>query len=78
MNQRIRKMMTIHKALHPRNNIDRAFVSRKRDNKVASIDNCVEASILDNYIKIATKIASNNTDNIATNRKRRKTRKTRK
>ena len=29
MDQRTRKLMTMHKALHPRNNVDRLYVSRK-------------------------------------------------
>ena len=30
MDQRTRKLMTIHKALHPRNDVDRLYVSRKK------------------------------------------------
>ena len=29
MDQRIRKLMTMHKALHPRDDVDRLYVSRK-------------------------------------------------
>ena len=29
MDQRTRKLMTMHKALHPRENVDRLYVSRK-------------------------------------------------
>ena len=29
MNQRTRKLMTMHKALHPRDNVDRLYVTRK-------------------------------------------------
>ena len=29
MNQRTRKIMTMHKALHPRDDVDRLYVSRK-------------------------------------------------
>ena len=31
MDQRTRKLMTIHKALHPRDDVDRLFISRKRE-----------------------------------------------
>ena len=31
MEQRTRKLMTMHKALHPRDNVDRLYVSRKED-----------------------------------------------
>ena len=29
MDQRTRKLMTMHKALHPRDNVDKLYVSRK-------------------------------------------------
>ena len=46
MDQRTRKLMTIHKALHPRDDVDRLFVSRKeRGRGFASIEDSVEASI---------------------------------
>ena len=31
MDQRTRKLMTVHKALHPRDDIDRLYVSRKKE-----------------------------------------------
>ncbi len=54
MEQRTRKLMTMHKALHPRNEIDRLYVSRKeRGRELASIEDSVDASIqrLENYIE---------------------------
>ena len=39
MDQRTRKLMTIHKALHPRDDVDRLYVSRKEGGRgFASID----------------------------------------
>ena len=46
--------MTMHKALHPRNNVDRLYVSRKEGGKgLASIEDNVDASIqrLEDYIE---------------------------
>ena len=34
MDQRTRKLMTIHKALHPRDDVDRFYASRKREEEV--------------------------------------------
>ncbi len=54
MNQRTRKLMTMHKALHPRNDIDRLYVSRKeRGRELASIEDSVDASMqrLEDYIQ---------------------------
>ena len=75
MDQRTRKLMTMHKALHPKDDIDRLYVSRKEGGRgLASIEDSVDASIqrLDNYIKkykggliTATR---NNTDNTIANR----------
>ena len=46
MNQRTRKLMTMHKALHPRDDVDRLFVSRKEGGRgLASIEDTVDASI---------------------------------
>ena len=60
INQRTRKLMTMHKALHPRDDVDRLYVSRK------------EGGRLEDYIEkhkggliTATR---NYTDNIKTNR----------
>ena len=75
MNQRTRKLMTIHKALHPRDDVDRLNVSRKeRGRGLASIEDSVDASIqrLEDYIEkhdggLFTAIR-NNTDNTVDNR----------
>ena len=34
MDQRTRKLMTMHKALHPRDDVDRLYVSRKRRKRI--------------------------------------------
>ena len=52
MDQRTRKLM--HKALHPRDNIDRLYVSRKEGGRgLASIEDSVDASMqrLEHYIE---------------------------
>ena len=54
MDQRIRKLMTMHKALHPRENVDRLYVSRKEGGRgLSSIEDSVDASIqrLKDYIE---------------------------
>ena len=54
MDQRTRKLMTMHKALHPRDDVDRLYVSRKEGGrKLASIEDTVDASIqrLEDYIE---------------------------
>ena len=46
IDQRTRKLMTMHKALHPRNDVDKLFVSRKEEGRgLASIEDSVDASI---------------------------------
>ena len=53
MDQRTRKLMTMHKALHPRDDVDRLYVSRKEGGRgVASIEDSVDASIqrLEDYM----------------------------
>ena len=46
MDQRTRKLMTMHKALHPRDDVDRLYVSRKKGGRgLASIEDNVDASI---------------------------------
>ena len=67
--------MIIHKALHPRDNVDRLYVSRKEGGRgLASIEDSVDASIqwLKDYIEkyegeLITAIR-NNTDNMIDNR----------
>ena len=74
--------MTMHWALHPRDDIDRLCVSRKEGGRgLASIEDCVDAAIqeLDNIKKKKEKLinaANKSTGNIRTNRKITKTRKT--
>ena len=75
MDQRTRKLMTTHKALHPIDDVDRLHVSRKEGGRgLASIEDSVDASIrrLKDYIQkhdggliTATR---NNTDNTMDNR----------
>ena len=46
MDRRTRKLMTMHKALHPRDDFDRLYVSRKEGGRgLASIEDNVDASI---------------------------------
>ena len=54
MDQRTRKLMTIHKALHPRDDVDRLYVSKKQGRRgLASIEDPVDRSIqrLEDYIE---------------------------
>ena len=54
MDQRIRKLMTKHKDLHLRDDIDRLYMSRKKGGGgLTSIEDKVDASIqrLEDYIK---------------------------
>ena len=54
MDQRTRKLMNMHKALHPRDNVDRLYISRKEGGRgLASIEGSVDASKqrLEDYIK---------------------------
>ena len=53
MDQRTRKLMTMHKALHLRNDVGRLYVSRKeRGRRLASIEDSIDASIqrLEDYM----------------------------
>ena len=75
MDQRTRKLMTMHKALHRRDDVDRLYVSRKvGGRKLASIEDSVDASIqrLEDYIQkhdggLITALR-NDTDNTMDNR----------
>ena len=54
MDQRTRKLITMHKALHPIDDVDRLYVSRKQGGRgLASIEDTVDASIhrLEDYIE---------------------------
>ena len=74
MDKRTRKLMTMHKALHPRDDVDRLYVSRKEGGRwLASIEDSVDASIqrLKDYIQkkggLITAIR-NKTENTMNNR----------
>ena len=46
MDQRTRKLMTLHKALHPRDDVDNLYVSIKEGGRgLASIEDSVDATI---------------------------------
>ena len=54
MDQRTRKLMTMHKALHPRDDVDRLYISRKEGGRgLASIEDIIDASIqrLEDFIE---------------------------
>ena len=54
IDQRTRKLMTMHKTLHPRDSVDRLYVSRKKGGRgLVSIEDTVDASIqrLEDYIE---------------------------
>ena len=69
-----RKLMTMHKALHPRDDVDTLYVPKKEGRGLSSIEDHVDASIqqLDDYIlKCGGKLITdtrNNSDNMRTNR----------
>ena len=75
MDQRTKKLMSMHKALHPGDNVDRLYVSRKEGGRgLASIEHSVDALIqrLEDYTEkheggLITAI-KNDTDNTVTNR----------
>ena len=75
MDQRTRKLMTMHKALHPRDDVDRLYVSRKEGGRgLVCTEDSVDASIqwLEDYIQkhdggLITAIR-NGTDNTMDNR----------
>ena len=67
--------MTMHKALHPRDDVDRLYVSRKEGGRrLASIEDSVDASIerLEDYIEKHERgrvtATGNDTDNTNSNR----------
>ena len=75
MDQRTRKLMTMHKALHLKDDVDRLYVPRKEGGRgLASIEDSVDTSIqrLEDYIEnhergLITAIR-NNTDNTIDNK----------
>ena len=74
IDQRTRKLMTMHKALHPRDVVDRLYVSRKEGGRgLACIEDSVDASIqrLEDYLQkhdggLIT-VIKNDTDNTMDN-----------
>ena len=68
MDQRTRKLMTMHKTLHPRDDVDRLYVSRRKGRRgLANIEDSVDTSLqrLEGYIeKCAGRLTAtgNNTD----------------
>ena len=71
MDPRTRKLMTMHKALHPRNDVDIQYVSRKEGGRaLISIEDSVEASIqrLEKHVGSLITATRNDTDNTKTNR----------
>ena len=75
MNQRTRKLMTMNKALHPRDDVDRLYLSRKEGGRgLAGIEDSVDTSIQrfeDNIGKHGGLITAirNDSDNTMNNRK---------
>ena len=75
MDQRARKLMTMHKTLHPSADVDRLYVLRKEGGRgLASIEDSVDTSIWrpEDYIqkrggRLIT-VTRKNTDNMRTNR----------
>ena len=75
MDQRTRKLMTMHEALHTRDDVDRLYVSRKEGGRgLASIEDSVDGSIcrIEDYIEkhdqgLVTAIR-NDTDNTMDNK----------
>ena len=75
MDQRTRQLMTMHKALHPRDNVDRLYVPRKEGGRgLAIIEDSVDTLIqrLEDYIEKHERglimAIRNNTDNTIDNR----------
>ena len=70
MGQRIRKLMTMHEVLHPRNDIDRLYLSRKEGGRgQTSIEDCIYASTqgLKDYAKKSKEILITATNNSINN-----------
>ena len=74
MDQRIRKLMTMHKALHPRDDVDRLYVSRTEGGiGLASIEDSFDTSKqrLEGYTEKSEGLITatrNVNDNMKTNR----------
>ena len=75
MDQKTRKLITMHQALHPRDDVDRPYVSTKEEGRgLANTEDSVEASIqwLEDYIKKHERVlitaTRNDTHNTMANR----------
>ena len=75
MDQRTRKLMTMHKALYPRDDVDRLYLPRKEGGRgIVGIEDSVDTSIqrLEDYIEKNRRglltATRNNTDNTIDNR----------
>ena len=80
IDQRTRKMMALQKALHPGNDIDKHYLSRKRSRGIPNFKECVDASFqgLDEIKKRKERLitaVSDNTGNLRQHKKATKTRK---
>ena len=79
IDRRTRKLMTMHKALHPRDDVDRLYVSRKRGGRgLTSMEDSVDALIQrleDSIEKRRERLVTatrNNTNNMRTNNQKTK------
>ena len=45
MDQRTRKLMTMEKVLHPRDDIDSLYMTRKEERGLARIEDCVDGAV---------------------------------
>ena len=68
------KLITVHKTLHAKQNIDRLYVKKIRSKRIANIEDNEDTSIrrLDDFKKGKERqmtMTRNNTDNIKKNRK---------
>ena len=75
MDQRTRKLMTMHKASHPKDDVDRLYESRKEGGRgLASIEDSVDASIkrlehdIEKHREGLITVTRNSTDNTKTKR----------
>ena len=75
MYKRTRKLLTMQKALHPRDNIDRLYVSKKEGGRGhVTMEDSVDASIprlednIENHGRRLITTTRNNADNTRTNR----------
>ena len=74
MDQRTRKLMTMHKALHPRDDVDRLYVPRKEGGRgLANIEHSVDTSIqwfdyIEKHERGLFTAIRNNTDSTIDNR----------